>query len=304
MAAQDAVFSRAADFIWRSARLVDRTRFTALFLHGDREVALAALRGYQNADGGFGNALEPDLRAPMSQPASVRSALDMLDQLDGVADPMVKRACDYLLTITTADGGVPFMLPAALPYPRAPWWRTSDDPPASITFTAPLAALLHKHRVVHAWLDGATDYCWRQVVAFDVAEIEAAVREQRKIGKSYEARAICTFLQHAPERRRAEEAFARIGRLVLEHKLVELDPGAPSEAHTPLDYAPAPHSLARRLFSDAVIAAHLDALAAAQQPDGGWMFKWQAWNPATTLEWRGWLTIETLLVLRAYGRLP
>ena len=73
--------------------------------------------------------------------------------------------------------------------------------------------------------------------------------------------------------------------------------------HTPLDYAPAPHSLAWALFSDAVITAHLDALVAAQQPDGGWRFNWRAWNPATTLEWRGWLTVETHLTLRAYGRL-
>jgi hypothetical protein len=39
---------------------------------------------------------------------------------------------------------------------------------------------------------------------------------------------------------------------------------------------------------------------------GGFLasFPWKDWNPATALEWRGWLTVETLLVLRAYGRLP
>lgn len=61
---------------------------------------------------------------------------------------------------------------------------------------------------------------------------------------------------------------------------------------------------ARSLFSDEAIAAHLDALVAAQQPDGGWMFTWAQWSPAATLEWRGWLTVETLLVLGRYGRLP
>jgi hypothetical protein len=55
----------------------------------------------------------------------------------------------------------------------------------------------------------------------------------------------------------------------------------------------------RSLFSDPVLGGHLDALAAAQQADGNWMFKWLEWNPATTLEWRAWLTVETLLVLRA-----
>jgi hypothetical protein len=305
MPAQYPDVSRAADFIWRSARLIDRVRFAYLFLSGDREAVLAALRAYQNVDGGFGNALEPDLRAPISQPAPVRSALEVLDQIDGFTDPMVTRACDYLLTITCADGGVPFMLPAALPYPRAPWWNTTENPPSAITFSAPIAALLHKHRIARPWLDRATDYCWRQVLAFDVTASEGTVWDSNKIGRSYQARAVLAFLEHVPDRRRAEEAFARIGRLVIEHKLAEpdLNVNAPGDVHTPLDYAPSPHSLARALFSDEVITAHLDALVAAQQPDGGWMFKWTDWNPAATLEWRGWLTVETLLTLRAYGRL-
>jgi hypothetical protein len=302
--APTADFARATDFIWRTARLIDRLRFAYLFLDGDRQAVLAALRAYQNADGGFGHALEPDLRAPVSQPAPVRSALEMLDQIDGFADPMVKRACDYLLTITTSDGGVPFMLPSILTYPRPPWLQTTDNSLASITFTAPIAGLLHKHRVAHPWLERASDYCWRQAFAFDVTEAEGATWTIAKIEKSYEARALLVFLQHVPDRRRAEEAFARIGRLVRERKLVELEVTALGEVHRPLDYAPSPHSLARSLFSDEVISVHLDALVAAQQSDGGWMFNWKDWNPAATLEWRGWLTVETLGILRAYGRLP
>ena len=52
MPAQQPDFARAADFIWRSARLIDRARFAYLFFHGDRETVLAALRAYQNVDGG------------------------------------------------------------------------------------------------------------------------------------------------------------------------------------------------------------------------------------------------------------
>lgn len=295
--------ARAADFLWRSARLLDRARFAYLFCHGAREPVLAALRAYQNVDGGFGHALEPDLRAPLSQPAAVRSALEILDQIDSFADPMVTRACDYLLTIAGADGGVPFLLPSALPYPRAPWWNTTAQPPSAVTFSAPIAALLHKHCITHPWLERATDYCWRQVLAFDIPASAGVTGDMSKIGRSYQARALLAFLDHVPDRRRAEDAFARLGRLVLEGKLVEPDLNVPGEVHTPLDYAPTPHSLARTLFSDAVITAHLDALVAAQQPDGGWRFNWKEWNPATTLEWRGWLTVETLLTLRAYGRL-
>ena len=53
---------RAREFIWRNGRLLDRHLFACLFDGGQREPVLAALRAYQNADGGFGNALEPDKR--------------------------------------------------------------------------------------------------------------------------------------------------------------------------------------------------------------------------------------------------
>src|SRR5688572_22887704 len=107
----------AAAFVWRSARLLDRHRYAHGFLRAGPAPVLATLRAYQNPDGGFGHALEPDLRTPASQPQPVELALHVLDELDAFADPMVGRACDYLATITTPDGGVPFVLPDAQDYP-------------------------------------------------------------------------------------------------------------------------------------------------------------------------------------------
>ena len=117
-------------------------------------------------------------------------------------------------------------------------------------------------------------------------------------------RAVLPFLEHVPARPRAEEAFAREGPKIFEQGLVALDPQAPGEVHTPLDFAPYPESIARGLFEDGVIEIHLDALAAAQKDDGGWMFNFPEWNPATTLEWRGFMTVRALSILRAYGQLP
>ena len=70
----------------------------------------------------------------------------------------------------------------------------------------------------------------------------------------------------------------------------------------PLDFAPLPDSIARSLFDDATIAAHLDHLAAAQRDDGGWMFNWMSWSPAAEADWRGFLTVDALRILRANGR--
>jgi hypothetical protein len=281
--------SKATDFIWRTARLLERRRFAYLFLDGERQAVLEALRPYQNPDGGFGNGLEPDVRGPMSQPVPTWTALCILDEAGAFGDPMVTRACDYLLTITTAEGGVPFVLPSVRGYPRAPWWETGDQPPASLNPTAAVAALLHKHHVEQPWLTTATGYCWHKLDTMDQTN-------------PYEMRAVLPFLDFVSDRQRAEQVFARVGSKILEQQLVALTPTTQEDTHTPLNFAPHPQSLARRLFSDEVIEAHLDTLASAQQADGGWQFNWLAWNPAAALEWRGIVTIEALVTLRAYGQ--
>lgn len=280
---------RATDFMWRAARLLERRRYAYLFLDGERQAVPEALRPYQNSDGGFGNGLEPDVRAPVSQPVPTWTALGILDETGDFTDPMVGQICDYLLSITTAEGGLPFVLPSVRDYPRAPWWEPDDQPSASLNPTAAIAGLLYKHGVQHPWLVKATTYCWSQLDALDQTS-------------PYEMRAVFPFLDYAPDRRRAEEVFDRIGPKILEQKLVALTPTAENDTHTPLNYAPRPESMARRLFSDEVIEASLDALASAQQEDGGWPFNWLAWNPATALEWRGVVTVEALVTLRAYGR--
>lgn len=286
------VMDRAQDFIWRNARLLDRYRFSHLFGGGSSEPVVAALSVYQNDDGGFGNALEPDKRCPDSQPVDVDTALRILDEIgfdDPLADAMVRRACDYLSTIMTPDGGVPFVLPSVRNYPRAPWWDAAENPPASINPTGAIAGILLKNQVCHAWVDRATDYCWRTIATSETTEV-------------HDLASVFTFLEHVPDRTRAESAFARIAERMLAANVIALDPAAPGYVWKPLDVAPTPDSLCRRLFDELTIAAHLDALLAGQQPDGGWPITWEPPSPMAELEWRGSVTIAALKTLRAYGR--
>jgi hypothetical protein len=276
-------------FVEASARLIDRHRFDHQFRDGDPGRVRAALLPYRNADGGFGNALEPDLRGLDSQPEPTRLALEILVAELGMSDdPAVGDACDWLVTASTAEGGVPFVLPTARGHSHAPWWEPPGDASPNLTPTAGLVAILVGHGVEHAWVGPAEAWCWEAI-------------ESLEASGPYELRSVIPFLDHAADRPRAERALERIAPFVAEH--VTLDPAdTGAERHRPLDFAPSPASLARRLFDDAVIDRNLDALAAGQRDDGGWTFDWPAWAPASEPDWRGWMTVRALGILRDYGR--
>jgi hypothetical protein len=279
----------AAKFLAANARVLDRRRFERLFAGGEARPVRDAVAAYRNPDGGFGHGLEPDGRTPASQPPAIELALRTLHESDAWDDGLVADACDWLERNAPADGGASFVEPTVVGWPHAPWWQPQEGRPASLFSTGCIAGTLHARRVEHPWLDRATELLWSRIG--DLRTTDA-----------YEMRGVLRFLQHVPDRPRADEAFERVGPMILPQGLVVLDPDAPGEVHGPLDFAPYPDSLARRLFDDPTIQAHLDHLAGGQLGDGGWMFNWLAWSPAAEREWRGSITVDALQVLRANGR--
>ncbi|WP_026931379.1 hypothetical protein [Glycomyces tenuis] len=282
-------FAAAERYMVLNARLIDRLRFARCFHGGPSEPILNALRGYQNPDGGFGNAIEPDLRGSGGQPQGVEMAFWVLDELDAFDDPSVRAACDWLAAHTAEDGGVPWVLPNVVETERAPWWQPEGDPaPGSLNPTGPIAGLLLAHGVEHPWLERAVEFCWDRI---------ATASEPG----AYEALCVLAFLERVPDRARAEAEFERLGEALL--ATVALDPDAPGHVHSPLDVAPTPDALARRLFTDADIDLHLDAMVDAQQDDGSWAPNFEMWTPLVRHEWGGHLTYSRLTTLHAYGRI-
>jgi hypothetical protein len=280
----------AAGFLASRARILDRRVFQRLFQDGPAAPVRDAIAAYRNDDGGFGYALEPGCRAAASQPAAVGMALRLMDAADAWDPAIVAGACDWLERVAPDEGGAAFTGPPVSQGPHAPWWVPGEGHPASLIQTGQIAGVLHARGVRHPWLDRVTAVMWDRIASLSAPG-------------GYEMLGVLAFLQHVPDRARAREALKRTGPLLFDRNLVTLDPGAPGEIHSPLDFAPMPDSGARPLFDRAVISAHLDHLAAAQREDGGWMFSWQSWSPAAGADWRGFLTVGALRVLRANGRL-
>ena len=61
-----AAFDNARLFIKAQARSLEQARFAHSFEGGSVADVLSALATFQNADGGFGHGLEPDVRSPKS----------------------------------------------------------------------------------------------------------------------------------------------------------------------------------------------------------------------------------------------
>jgi hypothetical protein len=282
-------FEAAADFLAARARLLDRRVFERLFAGGAAEPVRDAVAAYRNADGGFGHGLEPDCRSAASQPAAVEMALRIMDLAGAWDERLVRDAVDWLSAIAPAEGGAAFVEPSVSQGPHAPWWVPEEGHPASLIQTGQLAGLLYARGFAHPWLDRATRVMWSRIDALTEPG-------------GYEMFGVLAFLEHVPDRRRADEAFERVGSLLFSRGLVALDPEAPGETHSPLAFAALPGSIARRLFDAGTIEAHLDHLAGAQGDDGGWTFNWPSWSPAAESDWRGFLTVDALRVLRANGR--
>ncbi|MFJ5897955.1 hypothetical protein ACIQFZ_21205 [Streptomyces sp. NPDC093064] len=291
---------RAEHFVWLTARVLEQRLFAYHFLNGGADPVETALDAYRNEDGGYGHALEPDLRGPVSQPLHTAHALRVLDTVGRCGGQRVERVCRYLTSVSTPDGALPAVHPGQRGYPAAPFVPIVDDPPSDLLATGPVVGLLHRNEVWHAWLFRATDFCWQRV-------------ESLATSHPYEIEAAVTFLDSAPDRTRARAAADRLGRLVRDRRLALLDPErpeaypvapgyAPGEHHFPHDYARTPGSLARAWFTEEEMKRSLDHLAGRQEEDGGWPVTWQQWAPGTALEARPMVTIEALRTLRAYGR--
>jgi hypothetical protein len=218
-------------------------------------------------------------------------ALRSLHKADAWDEELVGPGLAWLAEHQAEPAGVTFVLPTVEGWPHAPWWVPDEGLPPSLITTGLLAATLHARDVDHPWLERATAWLYERGERFDK-------------GHPYEVRGLLTFLQEAPDRERAQRIVDEtLAPLLADEAYVALDPEAPGEVHGVLEYAPRPDSLARPLFDEAIVDAHLDHLEEEQRQDGSWTFNWMRWSPAIVNEWDGLMTVERLMLLRDNGRL-
>jgi hypothetical protein len=119
-------------WIYRNARPIELAIWQYEFENGSREAVLSALSHYQNDDGGFGNALEPDNWDPNSSPYTTLNAISKLKNIDftDTNHPIMQGILRFLGSGKhCVENGWLFSISSSNDYPHAPWW--SYDPKAN-----------------------------------------------------------------------------------------------------------------------------------------------------------------------------
>jgi hypothetical protein len=274
----------AEDFLATHGRVLDRRRFERLVHGGDGAAVLAAVDAYRNPDGGYGWGLEPDLRSPESQPGGALHAFEAMTDAAPATTGHAIELCDWLAAASLADGGLPFARPVGDPAGVAPFWAGADSDASSLQITAYVAAAAHRlaaHDAAvasHPWLAQASRVCADAI---------------RALEEGAHALALVAAAQFA-DATGDEDLLQRLRELVPPDGVVRVAGGTEEEAVRPLDFAAA-------LFGRDVVARDLERLARGQQDDGGWLVDFRSYSPAAELEWRGYMTVRAVSLLRRHG---
>jgi hypothetical protein len=288
----------AKSFVATHARVLDRHRLDLLLGSGDAEQAGVALEAYRNPGGGYGWGLEPDLRSASSQPGAALLAFELWSELGPNVPTHAAALCDWLQAVSLPDGGLPFALPIADPAGCSPWWLEADHTVSSLQITAAVLARAHPVAAqaplvaAHPWLRSATRYCLDAIAS--LREVPAAYVF------SYSLQFLDAIVDTEPA---AADLMARLVGYLPADGLMPVEGGADGETLRPLDYAPRPDRPIRALLPGSIIDDDLERLAGHQQPDGGWPVDWAISSPAAALEWRGYLTVGAIRLLKAHQHL-
>lgn len=300
-------FASARRYVKERARPLDRALFEYRFEGGPAERVAAELAVFQNADGGFGRALEPDTRTPSSTAIATGIALHTLKEIGAPAtSSLVAGAVSYLQN--TYDSHAHVWRPVAPDtnaYPHAPWWHDESGSLARtfgdflIIPRAEIVAMLYHWRslVPVGWLD---DLAQRTI-----ADIEAEPELGTGGGSDFEYGLDLLAASELPGRL-SPRLCLKLGTAV---KAARYNPSSwDSYGATPLRFAPTPSSPFVSLIRNEV-DRYLAYLIDHQAPDGAWEPNWswgnfypEAWEQAR-LEWRGRVTLEKLTALKLYDRI-
>lgn len=297
-------FQEATRFLRIKARPLEVSRFENIFNDSDVADILNELRKFQNADGGFGHALEPDLRALDSSVLCTSIAFQVIrDHQVPREEEIVQRGIRYLMdTLDQSELHWRIIPDSASTAPHAPWWnqkgREEEFRNFSLNPTAEILGYL---------LDYGGSVVDKQMTSQTADRVVNSLRSLKTV-EMHDLLCCSRLLEtkNLPSATR-ESVQCELKRLVTD--TVATNPEQWKEyCLRPLQIIHHPNSPFMDGFKEAV-TFNLDFEIKEQQDNGAWAPTWtwgdkypESWKTAKR-EWSGVLTLDKLLILERFGRI-
>ena len=286
---------KAEKFITETARPIELAEFLCCFQGGSPGAVAEALKPYQNPDGGFGHALEPDNWNPQSTPITTNTALGILFRtgaLDTTSD-MAQGMARYLKSsMDRATGCWPFAIASNKNHPHAIWWEQEGDGISGWNPTVSLAAFL---------------VCMGEDACRETVRKAFTALEQEKNGDALK----CYILAYELLKKQGLEDVIDLSRARQVIQDAAEEAVCKDTAKYGVEYVVTPSWFGGAYLPESLrpqIQAELDSLGKSQQEDGGFDITWQWYTPyeeefaQARAWWRPRVTMEKLSFYQAWGR--
>jgi hypothetical protein len=239
--------------------------------------------------------MEPDTSSPESQPLFTVMAFEALDEAGCLTREILEGAMPYITSITSEEGGAPWMFRPKGDYPRAAHFEHVSERP-TISSTGPLVALMLKHGMDQPWMTRAEEFVWAEIERQGDEHIKCYLCTRRRV----------MFLDQTADRERARVEIENLRHRILAPGVLckerSNDLWGLYDHPNSLSYAPYPDGTLRYVFSDEQVEGDLDEAIRRQQADGRWGTNYGI-SEGSRLEWDGIQTLALLGTLWAYGRI-
>jgi hypothetical protein len=299
-------------WMYRNARPLDLARWQFHFENGNQANVLSALQAYQNEDGGFGHALEPDSWNPNSSPYTTLIAIHILEEIQfrDSNHAVIKKILGYLGSTPEFNGETwSAIISSNNDYPHAPWW-TDQTYDWGFNPTAALAGFM----LYHASKD---EPLYKQAKSIAVAAVDRYLfgtmpdggpyQHVRREGEIQSLTKMLNFIEELDIRQEFNITGTRTALKQAAELFIEKDDSKwNAYCWKPSVFVKSPDSMFYP-GNEKAIDTELSYILNKRNPEGVWdiAWSWGAYEKEFAISanwWKANLVIENLLMLRAFEK--
>ncbi len=287
----------ATNFVLQNARPLELAVYKYFFENASNQTVVDELLKFQNADGGFGNAIVPDFFNPNSSPVATNDAIITLHRVNALNrdSDIVKGIVRYLESHDSFDEDKKrwlFAIDSNRDYPHAIWWEKKGDGISGFNPSISLAAFMICY--------GNRTSLYEEIVKEGFEYLENA---EEVSGDSLKCFLLAYELLNANcinDIIDLEQFKGLLCKAVDNSICKDISKYGVEYVPMPSDFFSGTYSEFITPETKTLIAAEKDILGKLQTEDGGFDITWKWYTPYPEFEqarawWRPRITIEKLL---------